>query len=403
MLSTQQQAEVAASLARREASRRTFLLQSAGVGVGCFAGGIGAAEAQIQAPTKSPPEPPRRQPTIEFPEKETTLVVRHKDYEEPVVARLLCRGGATAFVHLPGGEIHYDDADEMTPTSKPFKPLSFEELGKHLVNLHFKGFKVASSKRYLYVYKCSDKFRLGTSKILESMYNPLEQYFKREKIPTVEAEFPLVVVIFDTYQSMREYKEVDPSVVAFYEPISNRVVLSEYSRLVQLNPDFGIPQAFGTIAHEGVHQILHNIGVQQRLSDWPAWISEGMAEYFAPLEVSNSGTWKGVGKRNDLRMLELTRLPAPQAGRITLTEQTVVAPNLTSTGYATAWALTHYLAEKRRKQLVEYLRDVAQMKPLEKGEPEKEIVRFKKYFGDDLFKIETGLHQHVLTLLKTSR
>lgn len=338
--------------------------------------------------------------SAEFPEKTQVLMVRHPDFPEPVPAKVLCIERGTAFVYLPTGEIHWALASEMTPTDKPFKPMSFDELGKHLTATKFHGFKTASSKRYLYIYNCSDKFRFGTSRILESMFVPLEQYFKREKIPTEEPEFPLVVVIFSTYQQMREYKEVDPNVVAFYEPVTNRVVLTEYSRLVQRDPEIGIPQAFGTIAHEGVHQILHNIGVQRRLTRWPAWISEGLAEYFAPLEVSQNGTWKGVGKRNDLRMLELTRLPAPDPSRATLTEQTVTAPQLTSTGYATAWALTHFLAEKRKKQLVEYIRDVAKMRALEEVDPEKEIDRFKKYFGDDLFKLETGLHQHVLSLQK---
>lgn len=336
----------------------------------------------------------------DVPSKPTNVLVRVEGKDEPVVARLVAFDPPqkVAYVLLPTGEMAGAPMDALQETEQVFRPYTFDELGKLLSEEVFRGFKVAQSKRYLYIYNCSDKFRLGTSRILESMYTPLQSYFKREKIKTVDPEFPLVIVIFATHREMRAYREVHESVVAFYEPMSNRVVLTERSRLVEAAPELGIPQAYGTIAHEGVHQILHNIGIQERLSRWPAWVTEGMAEYFAPCEVSQAGTWKGVGKRNDMRMLELTQLPAPDKNRDTITEHTVTARQLTSTGYATAWALTHFLAEKRKKQFMEYIREVSAMKPLEVTDPDEDLVRFKRIFGEDLYKTETGVYQHILSL-----
>ena len=51
-----------------------------------------------------------------------------------------------------------------------------------------------------------------------------------------------------------------------------------------------------TVAHEGAHQILANIGVQPRLSDWPLWLIEGFAEYCAtPTRTKKGMAWDQAG------------------------------------------------------------------------------------------------------------
>ena len=54
--------------------------------------------------------------------------------------------------------------------------------------------------------------------------------------------------------------------MAYYDVLSNRIVMYEETALWKIKPDLALQQALATIAHEGRHQILHNIGVQQRLS-----------------------------------------------------------------------------------------------------------------------------------------
>src|SRR5207244_578731 len=88
---------------------------------------------------------------------------------------------------------------------------------------------------------------------------------------------------------------------------TNWVIMYEMSKLAEVAPEIALKQAVSTVAHEGVHQVLFNIGVQQRLSRWPMWISEGLPEYFAPTDVTKDIRWKGVGTVNDLRMSELNR------------------------------------------------------------------------------------------------
>jgi hypothetical protein len=166
-----------------------------------------------------------------------------------------------------------------------------------------------------------------------------------------------------------------------------------------------IRQTIATIAHEGAHQILHNIGVQQRLSVWPMWLNEGMAEFFAPTTTDQQLKWKGAGEVNDLRMFELEQLLKSRSEDTAdgqLVAQTVGAPRLTSTGYAMAWALTHYLAQNHRGSFRDFLRAMSQRRPLVSGGEAVapgvipgNLRDFKEYFGEDLADIERRVLLHL--------
>ena len=136
------------------------------------------------------------------------------------------------------------------------------------------------------------------------MYPNLLAYCKRQKLDVHEPEVPLVVIMFRTRKQWQEFnakvfKDRETNVVAYYSPISNRVIMYEQSDLVDVAPELALKESVSTMAHEGVHQILHNIGVQKRLWCWPMWISEGLPEYFSPTSLDKGVKWKGVGLVND--------------------------------------------------------------------------------------------------------
>lgn len=81
--------------------------------------------------------------------------------------------------------------------------------------------------------------------------------------------------------------------------------------------------------------------MQQRLSIWPLWLSEGLAEYFAPTVAGERLRWKGAGVVNDMRMFELEEyLKSLAADKPDgqMVAQTALAARLRGPGYATAWA-----------------------------------------------------------------
>ncbi|MBI2479814.1 MAG: DUF1570 domain-containing protein [Planctomycetia bacterium] len=280
------------------------------------------------------------------------------DDGNPVVAKLLVDVGDHRIVILPDGRLATRRRQAATSTERKFEPISKDALAARLLESELSGFKTNQTRRYLYLYNTSEEFALATSRILETMFPGVANYAKAQKIEIAEPDVPLVVVMFRTEDEFQRYQRMPAGVVAYYNTLDNRVVMYEESRLRSVKPELAIQQSIATISHEGAHQILHNIGVQKRLSRWPTWLSEGLAEFFAPTTFGNRLRWKGAGQVNDMRMFELemylkSRESDQPDGQ--MIEQTVVAGRLTSTGYASAWSLTHYLPKSKRANFNDYV------------------------------------------------
>ena len=350
------------------------------------------AEAQQPAPKADPsdfglvlPDAPPK------PGGDRRVLVKDQD-DQVVVGRVHVEVGDRLLVLLPNGRIISVAAREATPTERPFEPATKDAVIEDLTKDKFKGFRTRTTKRYVYVYNTSEEFREATSRILETMYPALFAYCKRQKMPVEDPEVPLVAIMFRTQEEFDKYREMPEGVVAYYNGVTNYVVMYEQSKLGEIAPDLAVKQSISTIAHEGVHQILHNIGVQQRLSDWPMWISEGLPEYFSPTETGKRIRWKGVGLVNDLRLHSLIEYLKQRgvAAPGELIKETVNAQNLSAEGYAAAWALTSYLAKFQKDNFYAYLREVSEAGPLEK-ETGQNLELFSKHFGSDLAELETSM------------
>jgi hypothetical protein len=214
--------------------------------------------------------------------------------------------------------------------------------------------------------------------------------------------------MFGTRKQFDSYRKMPKEVMAYYHVLTNQVVMCEESPLWQSNRQLALQQSISTIAHEGAHQILHNIGVQQRLSQWPMWLSEGLAEYYAPTTFGKNLRWKGAGHVNDMRMFELEtylRQRTSDAANGQLVEHTIAAARLTSTGYASAWSLTHFLARTQRERFHNYVRAMSKMGPLEccgeavaPGIVPQNLAQFREFFADDMPAQEERLIKYLKSL-----
>ena len=323
-----------------------------------------------------------------------------------VVARLYLAAGEQAVVLLPDGQLQTRAAQTLQPTERPFVPQSPYDVAQELTRSgKLEGYKIKTTRKYAYIYNTSEEFAVVSSRILESMLPALIDFAKNQKIDAVEPELPLVVVMFRTVADYQEYRRMPAGTVSYYNVLDNRVAVVEESAFSRAGADLALGQSLSTIAHEGTHQILHNIGVQHRLSVWPMWLSEGLAEYLAPTTTNRALRWKGAGQVNDLRMFELERLlqsrPVENADGA-LIDNTVLAARLTSTGYASAWALTHFLMHHHRTQFQKILQDASKLGPLEgdmqvipPGHIPGNRALFRKQFGDDSAGIEKRLLLHL--------
>ena len=297
---------------------------------------------------------------------ENQVVTTTDSDNQPIIGRVHVNVGSNAIVMLPTGELVARRKGQFSPSDRKFEPLEKNKLIARLA-AEFPSFKTKASNHYIYVYNSSDEFQFGTGRILESMLPGVKGWAEGCRMEVKEPALPLVVVMFRTETEFNRHRRMPAGVVAYYDPVTNRVFMYEQSRLSQIRPDLALGQAISTIAHEGVHQILHNIGVQQRLSVWPMWLSEGLAEFFAPTTVGAKMRWKGPGQVNDLRMFELEQYVRGKSAEDTageLVEHTVLAGRLTSTGYASAWALVHYLAKFKKPELVALVREASEIGPL---------------------------------------
>lgn len=325
-----------------------------------------------------------------------------------VVGKLHVEVGSRRIVIMPDGRLASIPLAEALPTTNPFVADSMDSISKGMLAGTFKGFKTRKTKRYLYIYNTSEGFYTATSRILETMYPGVLAYAKRQKLPVVESEIPLVVLMFRTEEEFQAYHPMPPGVVAYYSGVSNHVVMYEQSKLIEVAPELAVKQSISTISHEGVHQILHNIGVQKRLSSWPIWISEGLPEYFSATSTGERLRWKGIGQVNDMRMYEIDRYLKirPVDAKGDFVDQVVQATRLSSLGYAKSWALTSFLAERRQEQFFAYLAEVSKSNPLEEsaaasasaqlGDP-NQLKVFEKHFGDTA-KLEAELLKYLKKL-----
>jgi len=336
-----------------------------------------------------------------------TCVTTNDEQGRAVVARVHAQVGEHRIVMLPDGRLVARPPDDASTTDREFVPTTRKQLAEELA-ARFPGFTIKTSRHYVFVYNTSANFAQGTMRILETMLPGLRRFGETQGIAVHMPEVPLVAIMFRTEAEFRAYGQLPSGVVAYYDPATNHVVMYEESPLWRVQPELAIQQSISTIAHEGAHQILHNIGVQQRLSRWPMWLSEGLAEYLAPTTFGKELRWKGAGEVNDLRMFELEVYLKGRPSDVPdgqLVEHTVAAAGLTSTGYASAWALTHYLARSHKEGFKTQIQEVSRLQPLEvsgemvpPGLIPNNLELFRRHFTSSPAKTEEGLAKHLKAL-----
>lgn len=322
------------------------------------------------------------------------------------IGRVHVKVGENYIVVMPDGSLEARKSEDVKFTDKPVKWATAEELVAQTRSGKLKNFKTLIRNDHVFVYNTSEQMAEVTARVMDSMTRGVIRYMEGLGLKPHQPVVPMVVIMFKTQAEFQAYKRMPPGIVAYYNVITNRVYLYEESPLLRISRDLAIRETLSTIAHEGAHQILANIGVQQRLSMWPMWATEGMAEFLAPTSVTRGMRWKGAGQINDFRMLELeTHLRSEAIDGIdgqTL-KDTVAAARLTSTGYASAWSLTNFLAKRHRSEFKEFIQSVSKLRPFEGAFPSRpdqaripeNIGQFEAFFKDDWKGLETDMIKYL--------
>ncbi len=350
-------------------------------------------------------EPPPSSDTID--DAETTPAPRFKvrdQFDQCVVARLHGQYRDKTTLILPDGQL--GTPNRLVPTDEPFKPVSSSELELllHENDGPYADYPLLKTDHYLIFFKSTHAFAEDSARLLEDLYRGLIDKFRRYNFPVHESEFPLVAVIFATEADFRAHKKVDPQVRAYYEYWTNRIFFFQKSERDAFEPKVAALLKPQTVAHEGTHQILSNIGVQPRLNAWPPWLVEGLAEYCATTVMTKKGImWSGVAKINSLHMATIRELEDPLSNARrparkesdSPSEALLLKASLSPTDYALAWALTHYLAQKRGPEFVKYVNAMRQIPPLEPRTPAENLADFRKYFTEPPARLDKRLSDYI--------
>lgn len=354
----------------------------------------------------SPPQPailpPSPQPTGPTEKVHRQLLVNDLK-GHPVVARIHGREEGKTLVILPDGQLGFPD--RLIETRVPFVPATFDAVEADLSNGEFSGFKVLRKSHYLIFTKATDAFTAASGRLLEDLYDELFTKLEKSGFAVHPPEFPLVAVIFRTEREFRAHRAVDKDIQAYYEIFTNRIYLYEQADRESTAPEVAAMRKPQTVAHEGAHQILHNIGVQPRLAPWPIWLVEGLAEYCSPPTIKKGQTnWAGLGMVNAQHLATIRDIAGganvsnnvlARQPDLPMVQSLVCAPQLTPTDYALAWGLTHYLATRKNSDFLKYLKSLGRLEPGQLVSPEQHLADFEAAFGRDLFGIDRQIVKHI--------
>ena len=129
------------------------------------------------------------------------------------------------------------------------------------------------------------------------------------------------------------------------------------------------------------------------------WFSEGLAVYFEVLDRSK-GTTIGL---NRVRLPQfqkyLRRRPSDSLETLLTDDKRLRDARQAENSYAEAWALTYFLLHKHPDRYVDYLKTLAEKKPMVWDTADQRLAEFKAAFGGDLKKLDAefvrfakGLH-----------
>ena len=306
--------------------------------------------------------------------------------------------------------------------ARPFKQLQSADLQAALIKELPSGFKIHKTAHYVVCYNTSPAYAQWCGALYERLHRAFYSYWKQRGLELRPTEHPMVAIVFDGRASYEVFAEkdlgADPGgIIGYYSLKSNRVIMYDLtgadglqqgrvrvSNSRHVNRILSQPRAERTVAtiiHEATHQLAFNCGLQTRYGDNPLWLSEGLAIYFETPDLKSAKGWRRIGAVNRVRLAEFQKNLGQRSADSLLTliadDKRFRSTDLTvrSGAYAEAWALNYFLIRRFRRQYVEYLKVLAQKKPLVEDGPDQRLAEFKKAFGEDLASLDAQFVRHL--------
>ena len=286
-----------------------------------------------------------------------------------------------------------------------FLPYTREEMKERLKKEFGSRYTVSTTEHYVVVHPH------GTAAIWADPFEKLHQSFvywcEQNGMVPKKPLFPMVAVVlrsrrdFDVFMK-NELKIANRGIQGFYQNKSNRMVMFDPSSKVRVEDETWLYKHH-TIVHEATHQSAFNTNIQSRFSPPPLWMAEGLAMLFEAPGYSRSKQFAKPKHRINKRRLAalkklkpLSSLPARMVGVIGDKRLFESKP---LEYYTLSWALTWFLAEEKRDQLIRFMKKDASRKPFTVITPADELKTFSQHFGNDLEKLKSEIRAFYATKL----
>jgi hypothetical protein len=307
---------------------------------------------------------------------------------------------------LPKEEIVARKSDE-----KLFQPLSRAEFDKQLLAGLPRGFKIHHTKHYSICYNTSLGYAQWVGALYERLYSAFYVFWPSKGAVLKEPEFPLAAVVFDSRATYEQYARNElgastATIMGYYSLPTNMVTMYDLTgqeesqaRISRILSQPNAERNVATIVHEATHQLAFNSGLQQRFTDTPFWVSEGLAVFFETPDLDNSKGWRKVGAVNRYNLLNFkkylrTREPGALA-KLLSDDKRFRDPASMADAYSEAWALNYYLINTQGETYSKYLKILSEQTPLVMQEPAARQEQFLKLFGRNLEELEADFLKYM--------
>lgn len=303
-----------------------------------------------------------------------------------------------------------------TRTDQAFEYFSADQLAGRLIDETKSAginaeFQVSTTDHYVIAASTPEAYSQWTSRLLERMQLAFQSYWKNRQFELHSPAAPLPVLILSNQAQFAKMAQFDQTPASangqgYYLVTANRVVLfdltaanadapaetvAEVQRRVQQ-----VPASAATVVHEATHQIAFNRGMHRRYADNPIWLTEGMAMYFEAPDLRSRRGWSTIGKVNAARLYRFRDFLKGRREPDSL--ETLIQSNSrfadaeqAADAYSEAWALTYFLIRTRIRDYTEYLKAIAQKRPLQWDTPAERLAEFQTAFGSDLSRLGRDL------------
>jgi tetratricopeptide (TPR) repeat protein len=227
---------------------------------------------------------------------------------------------------------------------------------------------------------------------------------------TISTPVPTVVVVFG---SQRSYEPFRPRYQGKTVPVGGSFQSGPDVNYVTLAIDGG-DAGFGVICHEYTHLVLAN-----SISSVPAWLGEGLAEYYSTFSLAANGKTATIGRviPHHVALLQQHFVPLTELLNVNRRSPLYNEVDKRSIFYAESWALVHYLLMESpdgEAAINRYLTAIASGEPSEgafrsafRTEPSDPEEHVRRYTGRSLYhsfqytfreRVETAEHTRGRTL-----